>query len=31
MFEVDHNSMKLLEIAKVWFDWWTSPICFQFI
>ena len=24
MFEIAHNWMKLLQIAKVWFDWWTS-------
>jgi len=23
--------MKLLQIAKIWFDWWTSPKCFPFI
>jgi len=31
MFEVAHNWRKLLQIAKVWFDWRTSPKCFQFI
>jgi len=23
--------MKLLQTAKIWFDWWTSPKCFHFI
>jgi len=23
--------MKLLQIAKILFDWWTSPKCFHFI
>jgi len=23
--------MKLLQIGKILFDWWTSPKCFQFI
>jgi len=31
LFEVFHNWMKLLQIGKTWFDWWTSPKCFQFI
>jgi len=28
-FEATHNWLKLLYIGKIWFDWWTSPKCFQ--
>jgi len=31
LFEVALNWMKLLQIGKVWCDWWTSCKCFQFI
>jgi len=31
LFEVAHNQSTLLKIAKVWFDWWTSPKYFKFI
>jgi len=30
LFEVARN-LELLQIGKIWFDWWTSPKCFQFI
>jgi len=31
LFEVAYNWMKVLQIGKIWFDWWTSPKCFQLI
>ena len=28
LFEVAHNWMRLLQLAKIWFDWWTLPNTF---
>jgi len=31
LFEGAHHWVKLLQIAKIWFGWWTSPKSLQFM